>query len=549
MATISQTQDTAALSGPKYDLDIAAWLRTTIFSSAWSALFALVLLLVNFLLIRGGYSAEPLELNFFLAPNGNPTTLGSIVLFFTNGALLTTVIVGLWLIGAITVVYSAARHHWPGPTQWLKDSLFNGPFGALTTLALTIIIIFAVRGLLGWAVFGALFRSSPEAVDILRPLTPGAIWGVVTANPDLFTIWRYVVEGSEIVIWRIWASLGIVLVLVGLSAAAWSFGSPLIRMRKALVWSWLASFVIILFLLRGLSGVETGPFQEVPTSRWGGLLLTIILTVVGIVVSFPIGVLMALGRRSQVRGVPFLWAWALGLLLIYWGFGGFPTEPVTLTIPLLFRDPPILAVTLSPAALAILEFVLIVGTAWIISYFNKGNMIKTFSVIYIELIRGVPLITVLFMANILLPLFLPKGFEIDNLLRVVVGIILFSAAYMAENIRGGLQAIPSGQYEAAAAVGLSAAQAMRLIILPQALRLVIPAIVGQFISLFKDTSLVAIVGLFDLLHVGQVVVAQPQWLGLQKETYAFVALVYWIFAFTMSRSSQRLERKLGVGKY
>ena len=549
MATISQTKDAAALPGPKYDLDIANWLRTTVFSSVWRVLFAALLIIVNFLLIRSGYSADPIELNFSLAPNGNPTALGNLVLFLTDGALLTSVILVLWTVGVVAVVYSAARHHWPGPTQWLKDSLFSGFYGALTTLALTIAIIFVIRGLLAWSVFGALFNSNPQAVEILRPLTPGAIWGVVGANLDLFAIWRYVIEGAEIVIWRIWASLGIILVLAGLSAAAWGFGSPLKRFRKALVWSWLASFLVILFLLHGISGVETGPFQEVPTSRWGGLLLTIVLTVVGIVISFPIGVLLALGRRSTVRGVPFLWAWAAGLLFIYWGFGGFPTEPVTFSIPLLFRDPPIAVVTLSPMTLAVLEFVVVVGSAWIISYFNKGNMIKTFSVIYIELIRGVPLITVLFMANILLPLFLPRGFEIDNLLRVVVGIILFSGAYMAENVRGGLQAIPAGQYEAAAAVGLNNAQATRLIILPQALRLVIPAIVGQFISLFKDTSLVAIVGLFDLLRVGQVVVAQPAWLGLQQETYAFVALVYWIFAFTMSRSSQRLERKLGVGKY
>jgi general L-amino acid transport system permease protein len=386
-------------------------------------------------------------------------------------------------------------------------------------------------------------------VEILRPITPGAIWGVVLDNLQLFAIGRYVVEGTAIVIWRICASLGIVLVLAVFSMLAWGFGSPLKRFRKALVWAWLLSIVVILLLLRGRADVDTGPLQEVPTSRWGGLLLTIILTVVGILVSFPIGVLMALGRRSQVRGVPFLWAWAAGLLLIYWGFGGFPTEPVTFSLPLLFRDPPILVVTLSPLTFAALLFILVVGTAWLISYFNKGNMIKTFSVIYIELIRGVPLITVLFMANILLPLFLPKGLEIDNLLRVTVGIILFSAAYMAENVRGGLQAIPTGQYEAAMAVGLNGAQSTRLIILPQALRLVIPAIVGQFISLFKDTSLVAIVGLFDLLRVAQVVVAQPEWLGLQQETYAFVALVYWIFAFTMSRSSQKLERNLGVGKY
>jgi general L-amino acid transport system permease protein len=239
----------------------------------------------------------------------------------------------------------------------------------------------------------------------------------------------------------------------------------------------------------------------------------------------------------------------MGLLFIYWGFGNFPTEPVTLNIPILFRDPPIWVVTLSPLSYAVLQAVLIVGFFWSIGYFMQGNIIKAFSIIYIEIIRGVPLITVLFMAQILLPIFLPKDVDIDNVLRVAVGIILFTAAYLAENVRGGLQAIPKGQYEAAEAVGLSTAKSMRLIILPQALRAVIPAIVGMCISLFKDTSLVSIVGLFDLLKIAQVVVAQPDWLGLQQETYAFVALVYWVFAFSMSRASQRLEKKLGVGKY
>ena len=281
----------------------------------------------------------------------------------------------------------------------------------------------------------------------------------------------------------------------------------------------------------------------------GGFLLTVVLAVVGIVVSFPIGVIMALGRRSEVRGVPYLWAWGAGLLLLYWGLFGPPTEPTTLNIPVLFRDPPIWTLTLSPLVYAVFQAIVIIGVFWIVGHYFGGNMIKTFSILYIELIRGVPLITVLFMANIMLPIFLPKQLEVDNLLRVIVGIILFSAAYMAENVRGGLQSIPKGQYEAAAAVGLSTAQSMRLIILPQALRAVIPAIVGLFIGLFKDTSLVSIVGLFDLLRIGQVVVAQEDWLGLQRETYAFVALVFWIFAFLMSRASQRLEKNLGVGKY
>jgi general L-amino acid transport system permease protein len=549
MAPLTQTKDSVALAGPRFDLDIGNWLRTTIFNSTWNIIFAVVLIIASILTIRAGYTAAPVSLSFNLAPNGVPTGVGSLILVLTNAILITSIVVILWFVGAAAVAYSAGRHHWPGPTQWLKDSLYNGAFGALVTLVLTIVIIFAIRGLLSWAVFGAEFRSDPEQVALLKSDTPGAIWGVVLANVKLFAIFRYSTVGTEAVIWRVWASLGVVLGLAALSAGAWGFGSPLKRMRTALVWLWLLSSVVIFFLLQGVTGLDTGPVQEVPTSRWGGLLLTIILSVVGIVVSFPIGMIMALGRRSEVRGVPILWAWGAGLLLIYWGLGGYPSEAVTLNVPLLFRDPPIWIVTLSPVSFAALQAIIIIGIFWAISFYNQGNMIKTFSVLYIELIRGVPLITVLFMANVMLPLFLPKGLEIDNLLRVVVGIILFTGAYMAENIRGGLQAIPNGQYEAAMAVGLSTAQSMRLIILPQALRLVIPAIVGSFISLFKDTSLVAIVGLFDLLRVAQVVVAQPDWLALQTESYAFVALVFWIFAFAMSRASQRLERNLGVGQY
>ncbi|MCG3207368.1 MAG: hypothetical protein FOGNACKC_00968 [Anaerolineae bacterium] len=540
MATLTPTTERSVSLGSNLELDIPGYIRKTIFSDIWHTLFFLLLLLFNLFIIRGAYSAQPVNLSFFLAPNGVVTPTGQIILFLTNGALLASLILGLWLIGLVAVIVSAARHQWSGPVHWLKDSLYTGPFGTLTTLALAILIVFAVRGLLSWAVFGALFSATPQVVGLLREDTPGAIWGVVGANTKLFSVGQY----PSAQIWRVWLSLGIVLALGVLSLLAWSFGSPLKKARKILIWAWLLSMPLILVILHGF-----GIFDTVGTNRWGGLLLTIILSVVGIVVSFPIGVMLALGRRSQMRGVPLLWVWGAGLLFIYWGLGGWPTEEVTLNIPILFRDPPIWVVTLSPIAYAVLQALVIVGIFWAIGYFLSGNIIKAFSVIYIEMIRGVPLITVLFMAQILLPIFLPKEVEIDNLLRVVVGIILFSAAYLAENVRGGLQAIPKGQYEAAAAMGLSTAQSMRMIILPQALRLVIPAIVGQFISLFKDTSLVSIVGLFDLLKIAQVVVAQPDWLGLQRETYAFVALVYWVFAFTMSRASQRLEKKLGVGKY
>jgi general L-amino acid transport system permease protein len=403
-------------------------------------------------------------------------------------------------------------------------------------------MVFAIRGLLAWMVFGALFVTDPVVTDTLEAATPGAIWGIVGANIKLFAVGQY----PSAVIWRVWLSLGLVFLLAVLSLLAWSFGSPLKTWRTPLVWSWLASLVIIFWLLRGVPGANSGPWQEADTKRWGGFLLTIIISVIGIVVSFPIGLMLALGRRSQVRGVPWLWLWGALGLLIYWLWGNFPSETTTWNIPLIFRDPPIWTVALSPPVNAALQAVIIIGLGWVVGRYLQGNLIKTFCVCYIELIRGVPLITVLFMAQVMLPIFLPKGLEIDNLLRVVVGVILFSAAYLAENVRGGLQAIPRGQYEAGAAIGLSTAQSMRL---PQALRAVIPAIVGQFISLFKDTSLVAIVGLFDLLGIASVVVAQPEWFGLQRETFAFVALIYWICAFSMSSASRRLERNLGVGKY
>ncbi len=173
---------------------------------------------------------------------------------------------------------------------------------------------------------------------------------------------------------------------------------------------------------------------------------------------------------------------------------------------------------------------------------------RTISVVYIEVVRGVPLVTILFMAQVMLPLFLPAGMTVDRVLRAMVGIVLFSAAYMAENVRGGLQAIPKGQYEASDALGLNGLQKTTLIILPQALRLVIPIIVGQFIALFKDTTLVAIVGLLELLGIGRAVLAQPAFIGLQIEVYIFISAIYWVFSYAMSYASRRLEITLGVGE-
>ncbi|KTC38481.1 amino acid ABC transporter permease [Pseudomonas sp. ABAC21] len=190
----------------------------------------------------------------------------------------------------------------------------------------------------------------------------------------------------------------------------------------------------------------------------------------------------------------------------------------------------------------IIAFFLLHGGA-----FGLTNVARVVCVTFIEFWRGVPLITVLFMSSVMLPLFLPEGMGIDKLLRALIGVILFQSAYVAEVVRGGLQAIPKGQYEAAAAMGLGYWRSMGLVILPQALKMVIPGIVNTFIALFKDTSLVIIIGLFDLLNSVKQAAADPKWLGMATEGYVFAALVFWIFCFGMSRYSIHLEHKLDTG--
>ena len=239
--------------------------------------------------------------------------------------------------------------------------------------------------------------------------------------------------------------------------------------RRAALALWIASPVLVWVLLVGLTDARGG-LPVVQMERWGGLLLTMILTVVGIVAAFPIGVLLALGRRSHLP------------------------------------------------------------------------IVRVFCVLSIEFVRGVPLVTVLFAASILVPLVHPSLSGVDNVVRAMVGMTFFSAAYLAEIVRGGLQAIPYGQTEAARALGMPAWQVTLLIILPQALRTVIPAIMGQFVSLFKDTSLVLIIGLLDLLGIARSVINQAEYIGLQRETLVFISVIYFVLSYLMSWSSRRLEQ-------
>ena len=270
-------------------------------------------------------------------------------------------------------------------------------------------------------------------------------------------------------IWIIFESRRWLLGDIALLIGAFFLGKRFSRLRPWILGGWLLSFPIMMFILHGFGE------NVVQTSFWGGLLLTLILAVVGITVSFPLGVFLALCRQSKL-----------------------------------------------PA-------------------------IKWVSIFYIETVRGMPLLMVLFMGSRLISIFVPY-FTIDPVIAMMICITLFSGAYMAENIRGGLQSIPSGQHEAAQAVGLNYVQSTLFIVLPQALRAVIPAIVGQFIALFKDTTLVSIIGLIELLGVAKSVLANPDWLGHHVEVFLFIALIYFIFCYAMSKISQEIETSLGVGK-
>jgi general L-amino acid transport system permease protein len=382
-----------------------------------------------------------------------------------------------------------------GPIAWLRANLFSGPISSVMTILVGAALVWFTLQLGTWA------------------LTE-ARWEVVSNNLRLFLIGRY--PGDES--WRIWLAMTILSLLAGLSGGAYGSTARVLAItlsaiqimlaalmvpspigftavaaytanallvwiamavtmradvpRRPLAIAWLVSLPVTFYLLAGYSGT---PLASVSTNAWGGLMLTVLLATVGIVLSFPLGVVLALGRRSELPALRWL---------------------------------------------------------------STG---------YIELIRGVPLVTILFMADIILPLFLPGEWRLDRIARAMGGITLFSAAYVAENVRGGLQAIPSGQIEAARALGLSGIQTNRFIVLPQALRSVIPANVGLFISLLKDTTLVTIIGLLELLGIGGAVLAQSESFGANMEVYAFVALVFFVLCYAMSQASYRLERSLGVG--
>jgi len=354
-----------------------------------------------------------------------------------------------------------------GAIGWLRHNLFSSPVNISLTIFCILFIAWLLPPLVKFLFIDAVWDGAGRADCLATPDHPemGACWAFVKDRINFFIYGFYPVDDR----WRV--DVFFALLAVGATWMAW-LDAP--RRDLGVGYFFVVMPTASIVLLLGFPAIG---LERVPTSAWGGVLVTIVVASVGIVASLPIGIVLALGRRSKMPAV------------------------------------------------------------------------RLFSVIFIEFVRGVPLITVLFMASVMLPLFVPDTWSPDKLLRALIGVSLFSSAYMAEVVRAGLQAIPRGQFEGAMAVGLGYWQSMRLIILPQALKITIPNIVNTTIGLFKDTTLVFVVGIFDFLMTIEAARVDPNWATPVTSTtgYAFAAIFYLVFCYGMSRYARMIEMRLAVG--
>lgn len=340
-----------------------------------------------------------------------------------------------------------------GIFKWMRLNLFNGIFNSILTVITLLFLFKVIPPFVQWAFIDSLWLSTAEQCRAGE----GACWSIIPANIRFIIFGFYPYELH----WR--PSVAMVL-LIGLLF----YSKKRDHWNISLGYIWIGGLVIMGILMRGgILGLT-----PVESDQWGGLPLTLMLSVFGMFAAYPLGIFLALGRRSKM-----------------------------------------------PA-------------------------IRTICILYIEMIRGVPLISLLFMSAVLFPLFLPEGLTVNKILRAQAAIIMFTAAYIAEVVRGGLQAITRGQYEAAESLGLNYVQKMWLVVLPQALKIVIPPTVGILISAFKDTSLVVIIALYDILKTTRSALSNPIWMGFSPEAYIFVALIYFACCYAMSNYSRRLEEEL-----
>jgi general L-amino acid transport system permease protein len=351
-----------------------------------------------------------------------------------------------------------------GVIGWLRENLFSSPFNIALTLICVAFLAWIVPPLLRFFVFDAIWSADSREACLASPDNPqpGACWAYIRVWFSYF-VYGFYPQGQR---WRV--DIFFAALAFGIAWLAW-LHAP--RRDTGAVYFFIVLPILSYVLLGGMPMIG---LASVPSSLWGGILVTIVVATVGIVVSLPLGILLALGRRSDI--------------------------PV----------------------------------------------VKFFSTAFIEFVRGVPLITVLFMASVMLPLFVPERFAPEKLLRALIGVAMFASAYMAEVVRGGLASVPRGQYEAAQALGLTFWRMMALVILPQALRVTLPNIVNTFIALFKDTSLVFIVGIFDFLRTIEAARVDPHWATPNTSVtgYAFAAAFYFICCYGMSRYARNVEARL-----
>ncbi|MCK5541353.1 MAG: amino acid ABC transporter permease [Desulfobacterales bacterium] len=342
-----------------------------------------------------------------------------------------------------------------GIIGWIRENLFSSPLNTILTVIIISILWFSVIPFLNWALIDSCWQPDANCRE-----TSGACWSIISSNYKIILFGFY----PQDILWRpVTAILMLVsLLVISRNRNYWN---------AILGYSWIIGLIVMGILLKGgIFGLE-----PVDIGKWGGIILTLLLSVFGLTAAYPLGIILALGRQS------------------------------------------------------------------------KMPIIKTFCIFYIELIRGVPLISLLFMSSVVFPLFLPEGVSINGILRAQIAIIMFTAAYIAEVVRGGLQGMNKGQFEAADSIGLNYVKTMRLIILPQALKIVIPPSVSVLISAFKDTSLVVIIGLYDLLKTTQSTLSEPKWMRFSAEAYIFIALIYFVCCFFMSNYSRKLEKELDTG--
>ena len=509
--------------------------------------------------------------------------------------LWTIIILIVWGVALVLAIASGLLQRHTRVGDWLLANLVGSVSNALLTLFLMLVLAAALRGAWSYAVVNATFDPALTAPDVRT--NSGATWGWLAPSSDD----PAVPGGARDLLYygrldrehvpRVQAAVYMFLLLAIVTFAAnrtgvWDRVKPL---RQTLTYLWLLSPIILFILINGINYEPGSNFIKIgtliggiivllalygllwwqkvikfsPTSlvitavawpvayilwrliarsqafpainvdTWGGLMLTLIIAVSVILLSFPIGMILALGRRSDVRGIPSWIIWPVAIIAAIWGFS---------TTPQLLED------ARNPIETIIAFWpILILAMAYVLQNSFRGNVVAASSTVFIEIVRGVPLITLLFMAIIMAPFFFQEGTQIPNPYAVIIGYTVFASAYMAELIRGGLQAIPKGQFEAADALGLNTLQKMRFVVFPQALRILIPALVGSFIGNFKSSSLVSIVGLFDLVGIAITVVGNPQWLGLKPELYYGMAVFYFLVSFAMSSYSRRLEARLEVG--